>query len=356
MKNGILTTLILGMALLATAQDVVQLRPEKFNDYALNYYLPKTVTEIEFVASKTTRKAGEYYQYARKYLGISDVITEDSETWHLESATITSRGEANTDERYQLTFKAGQTPYIFVSEEHTILSVNTAPDTNTTTTATAANQDVINDIDSSKALSSDILMSGSIAKMAEMAAKQIYRIRESRMDILTGDADNMPADGESLRIVIEQLEQQEQALTALFEGTTSVEYVTQKMVYTPTDNVENQVILRFSEHLGFVDASDLCGAPIYLSIDVTERGEYPLDNKGVVKKVPKGALAYNIPGKIDISLHFDSKTLAREELSVAQLGVVFGLDPALLSRKKERTYVVFDPTTGGITQIGTATE
>lgn len=356
MKHGILTTLILGMALLATAQDVVQLRPEKFNDYALNYYLPKTVTEIEFVASKTTRKAGEYYQYARKYLGISDVITEDSETWHLESATITSRGEANTDERYQLTFKAGQTPYIFVSEEHTILSVNTAPDTNTTTTATAANQDVINDIDSSKALSSDILMSGSIAKMAEMAAKQIYRIRESRMDILTGDADNMPADGESLRIVIEQLEQQEQALTALFEGTTSVEYVTQKMIYTPTDNVENQVILRFSEHLGFVDASDLCGAPIYLSVDVTERGEYPLDNKGVVKKVPKGALAYNIPGKIDISLHFDSKTLAREELSVAQLGVVFGLDPALLSRKKERTYVVFDPTTGGITQIGTATE
>lgn len=356
MKHGILTTLILGMALLATAQDVVQLRPEKFNDYALNYYLPKTVTEIEFVASKTTRKAGEYYQYARKYLGISDVITEDSETWHLESATITSRGEANTDERYQLTFKAGQTPYIFVSEEHTILSVNTAPDTNITTTATAANQDVINDIDSSKALSSDILMSGSIAKMAEMAAKQIYRIRESRMDILTGDADNMPADGESLRIVIEQLEQQEQALTALFEGTTSVEYVTQKMVYTPTDNVENQVILRFSEHLGFVDASDLCGAPIYLSVDVTERGEYPLDNKGVVKKVPKGALAYNIPGKIDISLHFDSKTLAREELSVAQLGVVFGLDPALLSRKKERTYVVFDPTTGGITQIGTATE
>lgn len=356
MKHGILTTLILGMALLATAQDVVQLRPEKFNDYALNYYLPNTVTEIEFVASKTTRKAGEYYQYARKYLGISDVITEDSETWHLESATITSRGEANTDERYQLTFKAGQTPYIFVSEEHTILSVNTAPDTNITTTATAANQDVINDIDSSKALSSDILMSGSIAKMAEMAAKQIYRIRESRMDILTGDADNMPADGESLRIVIEQLEQQEQALTALFEGTISVEYVTQKMVYTPTDNVENQVILRFSEHLGFVDASDLCGAPIYLSVDVTERGEYPLDNKGVVKKVPKGALAYNIPGKIDISLHFDSKTLAREELSVAQLGVVFGLDPALLSRKKERTYVVFDPTTGGITQIGTATE
>lgn len=356
MKHGILTTLILGMALFASAQDVVQLRPEKFNDYALNYYLPKTITEIEFVASKTTRKAGEYYQYARKYLGITDVITEDSETWHLESATITSRGVANTNERYQLTFKAGQTPFIYISEEHTILSANAEPESATVSTTNSTNQDIIGDIDSSKALSSDILMSGSIAKMAEMAAKQIYRIRESRMDILTGEADNMPADGESLRIVIEQLEQQEQALTALFIGTTSVEYLTQKIEYIPTDRVENQVILRFSEHLGFVDANDLCGAPIYLSVDVLERGEYPLDNKGLVKKVPKGALAYNIPGKIDMSLHFDSKTLARKELSVAQLGVVFGLDAALLSRKKERTYVVFDPNTGGITQIGTTTE
>lgn len=355
MKHGILTTLILGMALIASAQDVVQLRPEKFNDYALNYYLPKTITEIEFVASKTTRKAGEYYQYARKYLGISDVITADSETWCLESATITSRGVANTDERYQLTFKSGQTPYIFISEEHTILSANTYPEVETAQT-TAANQDVIGDINASKALSSDILMSGSIAKMAEMAAKQIYRIRESRMDILTGEADNMPADGESMRIIMEQLDQQEQALTSMFIGTTSIEYFTQNMQYTPVDNVDHQVIMRFSEHLGFVDANDLSGAPIYLSVDVLERGEYPLDNKGNVKKVPKGALAYNIPGKVEMSLQFDSNTIAKKEFCVAQLGVVYGLDPALLSRKKEPTFVIFDHTTGGILQMGTAEE
>jgi hypothetical protein len=344
------------LAYFATAQDVVQLQPEKFNDYALNYYLPKTTTEIEFVASKTTQKAGEYYQYARKYLGITDVITEDSETWKLEGATIIVRSEVNTETRYQLTFKAGQTPYIYVSPEQTILSANTTPDTFIPDTFPAVSPNQICNIDYSKALSGDILMSGSVTRMAEMAAKQIYRIRESRMDILTGEADNMPADGESLRIIIEQLDQQEQALSSMFTGTTSIEYITKRMKFTPRDDISNLVVMRFSEHLGFVDANDLCGAPIYLSVAITERGEYPLDNKGVIKKVPKGALAYNIPGKANMTLQFDGKTLAYKELNVAQLGVVFGLDPALLTHKKQPTFVIFDPTTGGIMQIGVITE
>ena len=356
MRQSILTTLIISMALIATAQDVVQLQPEKFNDYALNYYLPKTTTEIEFVASKTTRKAGQYYQYARKYLGITDVITENTETWKLEGATIVVRSEANTEARYQLTFKAGQTPYIYVSPEQTILSANITPETHVADTFPAVTPNNICDIDYSKALSGDILMSGSVTRMAEMAAKQIYRIRESRMDILTGEADNMPADGESLRIIIEQLDQQEQALSSMFRGTTSVEYVTKRIKYAPDEDVNNLVLLRFSEHLGFVDANNLCGAPIYLSVAITERGEYPLDNKGVIKKVPKGALAYNIPGKAQMTLQFNSERLAQKELSVAQLGVVFGLDPALLTHKKQPTFVVFDPTTGGILQMGVITE
>ena len=352
MKLRIISALVMGIALTVAAQDAIQLQPEKFNDYALNYYLPETTTEIEFVASKTTRKAGQYYQYARKYLGTTDVITENSETWTLEGATIATRGVVNTDARYQLTFKAGQTPYIYINEDQCILSINAAPETAIIDTFPTVAPDIINDIDVTKALSEEILMSGSLAKMAEMAAKQIYRIRESRMDILTGEADNMPADGESMRIIMQQLDQQEQALTALFTGTTSVQYFTKRIQYTPQEDVNNLVVIRFSEHLGFVDANDLCGAPVYLTTSVTERGEYPIDNKGVVKKVPKGAVAYNIPGKAKITLKFHNKTIAEKELSVAQLGVVFGLDPALLTHKKEPTYVVFNPTTGGIVQIG----
>ena len=51
-------------------------------------------------------------------------------------------------------------------------------------------------------LTQDYMMAGSTAKMAEGAAKQIYTIRESRLNLLTGEVDHMP-DGEAMRIMSE---------------------------------------------------------------------------------------------------------------------------------------------------------
>ena len=339
MKRSIATLLMLTLFVGVMAQNAVKLTPEKFNDYALNYYLPYTTVEIELVASKTTYKAGPYYQYARKYLGTTDVITEDMEVWQLERATIVPRATADTENRYQLTFKAGQTPCIYVSEECTILSANIEPLNHMGDTFPAVEADVVNDLDMTAVLSEEILMS-------------IYRIRESRMDILTGEADNMPGDGESMKIVINELDKQEKALTALFTGTKSVRYTAKRLPFIPKDDLKNSVLIRFSPILGFVAHDNLGGAPIYISVNVTERGEYPLDNKGEIKKVPKGAIAYNIPGKAEISLQFNKHIIAERTLNVAQLGVVFGLDPALLTHKKEPSYVIFNPYTGGIEKIG----
>lgn len=353
MKRSIVTLIILATVMGVSAQNAVQLVPEKFNDYALNYYLPYTTVEIEFVASKTSYKAGPYYQYARKYLGITDVITEDLDVWKLERATIVPRGIADTANRYQLTFKAGQTPSIYVSEEFTILSANIEPGNYTADTFPAIEADIINEMDMNAVLSEEILMSGSVARMAEMAAKQIYRIRESRMDILTGEAGNMPGDGESMKIIINELEKQEKALTALFTGTKNIQYTAKRVSFIPEDDLAHEVLIRFSDILGFVSADDLSGAPIYISVNVTERGEYPLDNKGEIKKVPKGAIAYNIPGKAIISLHLNKQLITEREVGIAQLGVVYGLDPALLTSRKDPSFIIFTPHNGGIEQIGT---
>ncbi len=47
--------------------------------------------------------------------------------------------------------------------------------------------------------------------------------------------------------------------------------------------------------------------------------------KGKVKEMPKGALAYNIPGKAKASLTYNGKNIFYGEFQVAQFGVVFGL-------------------------------
>lgn len=339
------------LPLLSVAQDMVKLVPDKFNEYALNYYLPYTVADIEFVATKTVCKAGPYYKYAKKYLGVTDIVTEDSETWAIERVCMVPRGIADTENRYQLTFKSGQTPYIYVNPDGLIYSINAEPEIADLSCPPVA-PDEPDSIDVSKVFSEELLMSGSIAKMAEVAAKQIYRIRESRLDLLTGDVDKMPADGDSFKLIIAQLDAQEAALTALFLGTKSVERVVKRVEYCPEDDVESEILFRFSDFLGFVDADDLSGAPVSISVTVTEKGEYPVDNKGNIVELPKKALAYTIPGKAVIAISYDGRTYVEEELPIAQLGVVYGLDSSWFVDKKAPANAVFDATTGALLSLG----
>ena len=339
------------LPLLSVAQDMVKLVPDKFNEYALNYYLPYTVADIEFVATKTVCKAGPYYKYAKKYLGVTDIVTEDSETWAIVRVCMVPRGIADTENRYQLTFKSGQTPYIYVNPDGLIYSINAEPEIADLSCPPVA-PDEPDSIDVSKVFSEELLMSGSIAKMAEVAAKQIYRIRESRLDLLTGDVDKMPADGDSFKLIIAQLDAQEAALTALFLGTKSVERVVKRVEYCPEDDVESEILFRFSDFLGFVDADDLSGAPVSISVTVTEKGEYPVDNKGNIVELPKKALAYTIPGKAVIAISYDGRTYVEEELPIAQLGVVYGLDSSWFVDKKAPANAVFDATTGALLRLG----
>lgn len=339
------------LPLLSVAQDMVKLVPDKFNEYALNYYLPYTVADIEFVATKTVCKAGPYYKYAKKYLGVTDIVTEDSETWAIERVCMVPRGIADTENRYQLTFKSGQTPYIYVNPDGLIYSINAEPEIADLSCPPVA-PDEPDSIDVSKVFSEELLMSGSIAKMAEVAAKQIYRIRESRLDLLTGDVDKMPADGDSFKLIIAQLDAQEAALTALFLGTKSVERIVKRVEYCPEDDVESEILFRFSDFLGFVDADDLSGAPVSISVTVTEKGEYPVDNKGNIVELPKKALAYTIPGKAVIAISYDGRTYVEEELPIAQLGVVYGLDSSWFVDKKAPANAVFDATTGALLRLG----
>ena len=122
-----------------------------------------------------------------------------------------------------------------------------------------------------------------------MAAKQSYRLRESRTDILTGEADNLPPDGEAMKLVITRLEEQEKTLAQLFTGTEQRETMYFDVVIVPEDELNKEVLFRFSSKLGILDADDLGGEPIYITLKAMERAP-ELDPKAAEKqaKSPKG--------------------------------------------------------------------
>ena len=103
-------------------------------------------------------------------------------------------------------------------------------------------------------------------------------------------------DGSALKLILSNLDAQEEALTAMFLGTqsTSTEVVT--LTYMPKADVTDEVIARLSRTEGIVDADDLRGVPVYISVDVTSRGKMPVNDKGETKAMPKGGVAYCIPG------------------------------------------------------------
>lgn len=154
-------------------------------------------------------------------------------------------------------------------------------------------------------------MSASTVKMAEVAAKQLYRIRESRLNLVTGEVDELPADGESFKLIIQQLDEQEAALTALFMGTTQTETIVKHFDYIPVEEVTNDIVFRISDLYGIVKPENLSGAPVYLSLKITEEGELPIDNKGNIKKMPKNAVAYAIPGKAEVILSDGKKCFSK---------------------------------------------
>jgi hypothetical protein len=197
----------------------------------------------------------------------------------------------------------------------------------------------------------ELLMAGSVAKQAEVVAKQIYRLRESKTDILTGDADNMPPDGEAMKLVISKLEEQEKALTKLFTGTETRETSYFDVSILPEDELEHEVLFRFSSKLGILDDDDLAGEPVYMNLKALERAP-ELDAKEAAKKEKESkGVTYNVPGKALVEIMRANKTILKRETLVVQFGTQETLAPVILEDKKQPVKVIFYPETGAIKQI-----
>lgn len=156
--------------------------------------MPKTSLVVDAEVTKVTCKAGPYYQYAEKYLGVKDAVTEDKVYFDLGKISLINRGLPDADNTYIVEFKQGTVaPYAYLTEDGLLCSINAEyTPVESELDAAKKNKGSQQKVTDASVFSEELLMAGSTAKQAEVAAKQIYRIRESRLNILTGEADNLP--------------------------------------------------------------------------------------------------------------------------------------------------------------------
>lgn len=353
MKNFFLIAgLLLSVPLMAQTK-VVKKNAVKANNFGITYSLPQTSLVVDAEVTKVTCKAGPYYQYAEKYLGVKDAVTEDKVYYELGKITLINKGLPDPDNTYIVEFKSGTVaPYAYLTEDGLLCAINAEyTPVESELDAVKRQKAAPEKVTDASVFSEELLRAGSTAKQAEVAAKQIYRIRESRLNILTGEADNLPPDGEAMKLVIQQLEEQEKALTNLFTGILTKETEHYEVSVTPHDNLDKEVLFRFSNLLGVVDADDLGGVPVYMNLKATERAPL-LDAKEAEKKQKslKG-IVYNVPGKASIEILMNNKTLYKGEAQITQFGTKEGLAPIMFEDKKAPVKVYFYPETGAIKQI-----
>lgn len=361
MKKIILNIVCLLMvAAAASAQTAQKLSATKANEYAVVYSLPSTMIDVAVEAELIVKKPGEFYKYAPKYLNISDPIVKDEYSVRLLSASLFTHGVADQDETYSVQFKAGSPVFVALDGAGIPLAINIedvpavakpqlpeARKAQPTPLETPAARQVI---------SEEMMQSQSTAKKAELAAQAIFAIRQTRSDLITGQADNMPPDGKSLQLMLDNLQAQEDALMAMFVGTTATSTEVATFTVDPAvvaDADKKQVVVcRLSTIDGIVAPDDLSGSPVYLDLSVITRGEMPVNDKGQELTFPKNGIPYSIPGELQATVSYDGRKFASEKLPVAQLGIVYGLAPNSFTDKKAPIYIIYDPATGALLRQG----
>jgi len=333
--------------------EISEYRPGVTSEGAV-YFLPKTALRITVQIEKTTYTPGDFSKYAERYLRLNDVEQKPSTTYRVTNIGLTSFGKADKKKGFAVKYSSkGVTANVTLAEDGRLLAINAEakepaePEKFVPKPKPTAENP-------RKYMSEEILASGSVAKMAEMTAQEIYDIRDSKNQLNRGEADFMPKDGEQLKIMLNNLDTQDRMLTQLFTGTTVKDTTEEVLIVCSESEVSKMVLFRLSKKLGMVDNDDLSGTPYYLSIEDLHSlppTTMTTDTDGKKKKkAPESGIYVNVPGKIKATITKGNSPMGSFELYAGQFGNVELLSGELFN-KRATTHLTLNPVTGAVLKL-----
>ena len=349
MKKIFLSIMLVAMSQMGMAQVVQE------NEAAVVYYMPKNELVITLQYDIVNEEPGIFYQYAGRYLGAEDVIKESKTSYVLTSIENELVTTADTERAYKIDASLGiKEQMIALSADGRLLGYNVGEEAKGDE-AKGESLEVkgesleVRGTDKLMPLLEEQFMASSTAKMAEGAAKMIYRIREARLNLLAGEVEHVPADGEAMKQVLAEMERQEQALVELFTGKTTVSHASHSLIYTPMQSVESETLCRFSVHSGVVAADDLSGEPIYISLEAMKQSLSTAVE--ISSKAPLlSQLYYNLPGEAKVNMTYKGKQMACSTYQIAQFGVAIPVAKQWFT-SKQTPVIHINPETGNILSI-----
>lgn len=310
------------------------------------YFLPKTELRFKLLIEKTTYTPGEFAIYSERFLR-KPAAQDPSVDYRIVGIEMYTTAVPDSAKEFFLPIDKKHSIFnVELDHNGVLLAINAKGKSTKKPEAfkPALKGNIVNPHDF---MSAEILAAGSTAKMAELTAHEIYDIRDSRNELSRGEADYMPKDGEQLRIMLANLDRQEQILLQTFQGISEKDTIQHEVVCCPEKEGEH-LVFRFSKKLGMLDIDDLGGTPYY--VDVVDFGIIPeIQTEIATEKRAKDdmGITLNMPGKIKATLCEGSIALKSFECYAAQFGRLESLSSNMFG-KKFTTRLVLNPVTGNV--------
>lgn len=339
MRRIIRTLLVMALAAVPSA-----LSAQKSSDPEgyVTYSLPSTTLVLDVEAVQEDFHAGPYAKYAEKYLGIK-VRQKDETRWEVTQLTLTPMVEADLNRRYVLALKKNAPDLSFLSLSSAGLvsfadggfgtgqtwrfPVSRSADfsdkgisSNLKSEATTLYRGQRNETAYSKvSVQQNMVVEKSLEQKAAEAAQMIVRLREQRLQIVTGDTD-ATYSGEAMDAAVAELTRLEEEYLSLFTGYSDVQTKNMSFDVVPSADRESQmyVAFRISDTAGPVPADNLSGRPVVMEI-VPQAVSVPQESP-VVQKVQ--TVRYLIPAVCTVKVKDGSELLMQGRVPVYQLGVL----------------------------------
>lgn len=313
--------------------------PEGF----LTYSLPSTSISLDVEAVQEKFYAGPYARFAEKYLGVQ-ARQKDETTFQITQVRMTPLVEADHSRRYTLQVKKGQiegtflklssvglisfsdanfgseSVWRFPTESKGDFSSKGVQSNLTSESATLYRNEKSESAYNKVSVQQNMVVEKSLEKRAAETADMILKLRQQRLQIVTGDTD-ATYSGEAMGAAIAELTRLEQEYLMLFIGYSDMQ--TQKMRFEvlPEAGKENQmyVAFRLSDTAGLVPADNLSGRPVLMEIVPQPFAQTAVSEEELKNK--KEVLAYyRVPAICNVKIMEGANVLLQSRMPIYQLG------------------------------------
>lgn len=335
----------------ATAQ-VQRYNATSENDYGVVYTLPQTEYQVTLTLLHKCFTPGELAPWAAKYLG-KEVEVQERNYYELQDVKVQTIGVADSSKRYVVAFdKKSIAPFVSLMPNGVLYSINGA----VAPKLESMPQDTSYPLPDRQmpALSQEYSLATTPSKRAELAASYLYEVREYAMSIVSGSVEQMPKDGESMRLILDKLRTEEKRALRLFEGDTTYRIETLTYRIVPEDrDINDRLLCRISQQWGLVTNDDLSGDALTFSLRILERSP-ELDPKERQRREKLEGIIYNIPGLGELSLYFKGKQVLSTRVPITQVGSIQSLSKKMFNIKEAGTTAVYlDPHSGALDRVTT---